>query len=55
MNYHRKNLRHYSHGARRSLSNVKYTKIFDFYDLSLEFEGPLLTSHIHTSFLAVKA
>ena len=27
----------------------KYTKIFNFYDLSLECEGPLLTGHIHPS------
>ena len=26
-----------------------YTKIFNFYDLSLECEGPLLTGHIHPS------
>ena len=27
----------------------KYTKIFNFYDLYLECEGPLLTGHIHPS------
>ena len=43
MNYYLICLCHRSHGALRSLSNVKYTKIFNF------CEGPLLTGHVHPS------